>query len=256
MVPIRRVTLGNTGIETSYLGFGTGTSGYAGRSEQSKLGVEGLARLLLYAKDLGITFWDAAEDYGTHPHLARALSQVKRDEVVVATKTFARKSEELQNVVPRFLAELGTEYIDILLLHCITDAKRSDQLESALDTLIDCKKRGMVRAVGVSCHNLGALQAATGHPKIDVVLARINYDGVHMDASPAEVEPVLAQLHAAGQGVYGMKIYGQGQLTAECRRAMRYAFELGTVDALVLGMKNEAEIEENVALAREVAPVS
>jgi predicted aldo/keto reductase-like oxidoreductase len=100
--------------------------------------------------------------------------------------------------------------------------------------------------VGISSHNLGALRAAVATPWVEVVLVRINYDGVNMDGSPSEVEPVIEQLHEAGKGVYGMKVLGCGQLTSDVPRAFAYVLNLGTVDAVTVGMSSRAQLLENV----------
>ena len=99
---IEQVEFGATGLHVSKLCFGTGTNGWNSRSEQSDLGIDGLSSLLLYAHSQGITFWDSADQYGTHPHIARALQQVDRSSVVVTTKTNSRKPNEVRADVERF----------------------------------------------------------------------------------------------------------------------------------------------------------
>ncbi|HPQ17607.1 MAG TPA: hypothetical protein PLP04_20440, partial [Bryobacteraceae bacterium] len=72
-----RVKLGPAQVEVSRLAMGTGTNGYGGSSNQTrKLGLSGVADLLQAAYDQGITFWDAADQYGTHPHLREGLKRV------------------------------------------------------------------------------------------------------------------------------------------------------------------------------------
>src|SRR5690554_4799580 len=119
---MQRAVLGATGIEVSKLCFGTGTSGWNGRSNQSALGVRGLADLLHYVYDLGVTFWDTADQYGTHAHVKEALKRIERSRVVIASKTCAEDAATAQSDIERFLREMDTDYIDIVLLHCLTDA--------------------------------------------------------------------------------------------------------------------------------------
>jgi aryl-alcohol dehydrogenase-like predicted oxidoreductase len=240
---IDTVSLGATGLTVSRLGFGTGTNGWNGRSNQSELGVERLSSLLLYAYERGVRWWDTADQYGTHPHVAAALSQVPRSSVVVTTKTVSRTAEEVQGDVERFLAELGTDYLDIVHLHCLTGAAWPERLQGAMEVLSRSKAQGRVRAVGVSCHDLGALQSAARTPWPDVVLARVNYAGRNMDADPEQVLPVLRAMAAAGKGVCGMKILGAGELVADPERGLRYALGLPPVHAWVLGMMDEGQIE-------------
>ena len=112
------VTLGKTGIQTSRLAMGTGTVGSGHHSHQTDLGVAGLSALLLNGHDQGLRFFDAADSYGSHPHVAEALKHVPRDKVTVLTKTWARDATTARADIERFRQELGTDYLDICLMHC------------------------------------------------------------------------------------------------------------------------------------------
>ena len=178
------VELGLTGISTSRLCFGTGTHGWSHRSNQGDLGIKPLSRLLRFAYDRGITFWDTADMYGTHPHVAAALKQIDRETVTITSKTVSRTAEEVRADVERFLGELETDYIDIMLLHCLTDPQWADNLAGPMDVLSEYKERGILRAVGCSCHDFDALCAASQSDWVEVNLVRINPEGHAMCASP------------------------------------------------------------------------
>jgi predicted aldo/keto reductase-like oxidoreductase len=235
-----------TGLRVSRLAFGTGTHGWAHHSQQTALGIEGLAKLLTLGFERGVTFWDLADQYGSHPHAARALQRVPREEVVIATKTNSHNRRGVANDIDRFLEELNVDVIDIVLLHFINNARWVRRYSGAMQALTEAKDAGKVRAVGISSHNLGALRAAVTTPWVEVVLVRINYDGVNMDGSPSEVVPVIEQLHEAGKGVYGMKVLGCGQLTSDVPRAFEYVLNLGTVHAMTVGMSSRAQLLENI----------
>lgn len=151
MVP--QVTLGNTGIRVSRLCIGTGTSGWGGNSNQTRLGFDRLVDLLCYAYDRGVTFWDLADQYGSHPHAAAAMRRVGRENVLVTTKTVSRTPAEIHQDLDRFRRELDTDTLDIVLLHCLTDPEWVDKLGSVMEAMTKAKERGILRAVGVSCHN-------------------------------------------------------------------------------------------------------
>src|SRR6202049_2585158 len=202
------VTLGNTGIKTSRLAMGTGTVGSGGHSHQTALGVKGLSDLLLNGHDHGLRFFDAADSYGSHPHVAEALKHVQRDQVTVLTKSWARDPASMRADLDRFRKELGTDYIDICLMHCLTEADWTDRSKGVMDVLSEAKQKGIIRAHGCSCHSIEALRAAAKSPWVELDLARINPIGSHMDASPQEVVSVLKEMKAAGKGVIGMKILG------------------------------------------------
>ncbi len=250
--PIEVVQLGATGLSVSQLCFGTGTTGGGGRSQQSDLGLEGLSSLLLYAHERGITFWDAADGYGTHEHLARALRQVDRGSVTLTTKTTSRTAEMVAADVERFLGELKTDYIDIVLLHCLTRADWTDTASHAMDALSRCKERGLIRAVGTSCHDLGALTVSASSDWPDVNLVRINYAGEAMCGPPERVRELIEQMVISGKGVYGMKVVGGGgELTKDPARAIQYVVEQTGVHALVMGMTSRAQIDENAGLVSQ-----
>ncbi|MBN1814282.1 MAG: aldo/keto reductase [Anaerolineae bacterium] len=248
------VAFGNTGLRVSRLAFGTGTNGLGGRSEQTDLGVERLAGLLRLAHDHGVIFWDAADAYGSHPHVARALQGIPRDAVVIATKTMSRSTDKVAQDVDRFLRELGTDVLDIVLLHVMTRPDWPQRYAGAMEALSRAKEQGKVRAVGVSCHGLGSLRAAAESDWAEVVLARINMAGVNMDASPAKVVPVIGQLYTAGKAIYGMKALGCGQLAGKARAAIQYVLKLGIVHSIVIGISRRTQLVENVRLFEELAP--
>ena len=251
-----KVDLGLTGLQVSQLCFGTGTNGWNHRSNQGDLGIDRLPYLLRFAHERGVTFWDTADQYGTHSHIAEALNSLERESVTITTKTVSRNATDVRSDIERFLSELNTDYLDIVLLHCMTDADWPNRMQGSMDVLSDLKERGKILALGVSCHDFGAFQTTAHTDWVDVVLARINYANHSMDASPDEVLPVINQMVAAGKGVYGMKIVGGGsELTRYPGRAIRYVLENSAVHALVLGMMNEEEIIENIGLIDEYVVV-
>jgi aryl-alcohol dehydrogenase-like predicted oxidoreductase len=244
------VTLGRTGIKTSRLAMGTGTVGSGHHSHQTALGVKGLSELLLNGHDHGLRFFDAADSYGSHPHVAEALKHVKRDQVTVLTKTWARDAASARADLERFRRELGTDYLDICLMHCVTEGDWTERFKGVMDVLSEAKRKGVIRAHGCSCHSIEALRAAAKSPWVEVDLARINPIGSHMDADPQTVVSVLREMKAAGKAVIGMKILGQGDLSNRQSEALRYALSLGVLDAFTIGAESKAEQED---LIRRIA---
>ena len=244
------VTLGSTGIKTSRLAMGTGTVGYDHHSNQTALGVKGLSELLLNGYDHGLRFFDAADSYGSHAHVAEALKHVKRDKVTVLTKTWARDAAGARADLDRFRRELGVDYLDVCLMHCVTEGDWTQRFHGVMDVLSEAKQKGIIRAHGCSCHSIEALRAAAKSPWVEIDLARINPIGSHMDADPATVVGVLKEMKAAGKAVVGMKILGQGDLRGRQSEALRYALGLGVLDAFTIGAESRAEQED---LIRRVA---
>ena len=242
------VTLGRTGIVVSRLAQGTGTSGVGKASNQTRaLGLQGLAELLRAGVDNGLGFWDLADQYGTHPHAREALKTVPRDKVVILTKTHASTDREMWADLDRFRREIGTEMLDIVLLHCMMDDNWPRQKAGAMAALSRAKEKGMIRAHGVSCHTLGALQTAAAAEWVDVDLARLNPARIAMDADVDEVLPVLHEMKRKGKGVIGMKILGAGGLRPRVDEALRYALASPVLDCFTIGAESRGELEDLLA---------
>jgi 1-deoxyxylulose-5-phosphate synthase len=248
-----RVTLGKTGIKLSRLAMGGGTNGVKKTSVQGRLGVYGFADLLEHAYDHGVNFFDTADQYGTHEHVREAVRRLGRSNVVLLTKTRALTAAEVRKDLDRFRRELGTDSIDIMLLHCMTSPTWTKEMEGPMEVLSRAKEQGIIRAHGVSCHSLAALQLAAKTPWVEVDLARINPAQSHMDADPATILALLRQMKDAGKGIIGMKIFGAGSLSGEVDRALAYAGKLDVLDAFTIGFQARAQFDE---VARKLPPLS
>lgn len=247
------VTLGNTGLKTSRLAMGTGTFGFGHTSRQTSLGVKSLSDLLVNGFDRGLLFFDTADVYGSHPHVAAALGRVARDKVTVMTKTWARDPRTARDDLERFRRELKTDYIDIVLMHCLTEGDWTTRFRGVMDVLSEAKQKGIIRAHGVSCHSIEALRAAAKSPWVEVDLVRMNPAGLHMDSDPETVAGVIREMRAAGKGIIGMKILGQGELRNRTDQALKFALSLGLLDTFTIGAETRAEQED---LIRRIATIS
>jgi 1-deoxyxylulose-5-phosphate synthase len=244
------VTLGKTGIQTSRLAMGTGTVGSGHHSHQTALGIDGLSRLLLNGYDHGLRFFDSADSYGSHPHVAEALKHVPRDKVTVLTKTWARDAASARADLDRFRRELGVDYIDICLMHCLTESDWTGRYKGVMDVLSEAKEKGIIRTHGCSCHSIEALRLATNSPWVEVHLVRINPIGSFMDSDPDTVVSVIKEMKAAGKGIFGMKILGQGDLRNRQDEALNFSLSLNLLDAFTIGAESKSEQED---LIRRIA---
>jgi 1-deoxyxylulose-5-phosphate synthase len=236
------VVLGKTGIRTSRLAMGTGTIGFGGSSNQTRLGMSPFSRLLINGyNDNGLRFFDTADSYGSHPYVATALKQLPRDKVVVMTKTDNRDPNGVRRDLDRFRRELGIDYIDIVLIHCVVESDWTTRYRGVMDNLSEAKHQGIIRAHGVSCHSLTALRAAAASPWVEVDLVRLNPIGSHMDADPDTVIKIIKQMRADGKGIIGMKILGQGDMRDKPSEAIRYALNSGVLDAFTIGAESQKE---------------
>jgi predicted aldo/keto reductase-like oxidoreductase len=251
------VTLGNSGVKVTRLAFGTGS--YGGKV-QRELGQERFTRLVRHAYDRGIRFFESADAYSEmHEMLAIALRGLPRDSYRLMTKYRLRETEDPKATIDRLRRELDSEYFDILLLHCVRVPDWAEQHERLRDALSEAKDRKVILAHGASCHGLLPLRAFPAHTDwLDVALLRVNHDGTRMDTLKQvdsddlgdvnEVVGHIKEIRAKGTGVIGMKIMGEGQFkTPEQRDAsIRFVTRLGAVDAVTIGYKSEAEIDEAI----------
>jgi aryl-alcohol dehydrogenase-like predicted oxidoreductase len=256
------ITLGRTGIRTSRVAMGTGVHGGMRESNHTRMGAENAHRLIRDMFDRGVRGFDLADLYGTHPLIPPALAGLPRDQFTLFSKIWWRpggipepERPDADVVVHRFLKELKTDYLDLVLLHCVEAADWPKALSRQMEVLADLKKKGAVRAVGVSCHSLAALKAAAEEPWVDSVHARINPFQMSMDGPPEEVAPVLKTLRAKGKGVVGMKIIGEGKLRNDETRkdqSIRYAWAEGLVDMVTVGFEKTAELDDFANRLRRV----
>jgi aryl-alcohol dehydrogenase-like predicted oxidoreductase len=261
--PYAVIPLGKTPLRVSRVCLGTGMRGGGRESNQTRLGKEKFEALIRGSFERGVTLFDLADSYGTHPYVAPALNGIPRDRYSIVTKIWfwqgalpEAERQPADAAVARFLRELQTDYIDLVLLHCMTAATWPSDLRRQMDLLSALKEKGRVRALGVSCHSLEALEAAAAEPWVESVHARINPYGMSMDGPPEQVIPRLRRIHDAGKGVVGMKILGEGRLRNDVIRrgeSVKFALTLGCVDVLNVGCESLSEIDDLAALVRRVS---
>jgi len=251
---VDQVALGKTGLKLSRLGFGTGT---IGGNVQRGLGHEGFNRLLRYAYDQGITYIDTAQNYGTHEWVREAIKGLPREKLFIQSKMPGLPDKPLE-VIERYLKELGTDYIDSLLMHCMVKRSWPDDQKRLMDALEEAKAKKLIRAKGISCHSLPALGRTAETDWVDVQLVRVNPQAKHIDGpgeswnSPGDdIQPVVKEIKAIrqkGKGVIAMKVMGEGEFTQpeEREKSIRFVMQSGLVDAAVIGFKSTAEIDEAI----------
>src|SRR4051812_847780 len=247
--PTDKVVLGKTGIEVSLVGMGTGSHGSNQASNQTRLGVKEFTRVVRHALDRGVCLFDVADQYGSHVYLREALRGIPRDKYVIQTKTHATSAANAKSHIERYRMELGVDHIDILLLHCMTKADWPTEYRGAMEYLMQAKEEKLIRAHGTSCHGMDPLGISAKHPFVEVDLARINPEGLIMDdKKPDEVASELQEMHDAGKGVVGMKIFGEGRINTPERKdaSLRYVLGLGTVNAFILGFESADQVDDTL----------
>jgi len=257
------VSLGKSNLKVSRLSLGTGMKGGKRASNHTRMGQKKFTELVRGAHERGSRFFDLADMYGTHGYFADAMNGVPRDEYAFTTKIWWNKGgipeperPDADVVVKRFLKELKTDHLDLVLLHCVTSGSWTTDLSKQMELLARLKQEGVVRAHGVSCHSLVSLQAAAKEPWVDSIHARINPYGARMDGEPAAILDVLKEAKKNGKGVVGMKIIGEGTFRDDVdkkRASVRLALTCGCVDVLLVGCETLAELDEIRSFMAEVS---
>ena len=250
-IAVGKVKLGNCGITVSRIAMGTGTRGYNNSSNMTRAGMDHFKKLAHHAYEHGIYFYDMAEGYGSMPYVGESIKTLPRENVVLLTKMWTHEngSNEVQSVsdnIDRYRKQLGSDYIDILLMHCMMSGGWSKNRTHYMDGFSKAKQDGIVKAVGVSCHNIDALREAVDSPWVDVIMARINPFGSKMDGTPDEIKKILADAKENGKGIIGMKIFGEGENVRDDEReqSIQFAFKEGNVHCTTLGMETIAQMDD------------
>ena len=248
------VTLGKTGVKLSRLGIGTGSN--SGKV-QFELGQETFNKLVRYAYDKGIRYFDCAQGYKTYPWIGEAIKGLPREKIFILSK-ISGKPENPAEVIDSQLKNYQTDYIDCLLVHCAVKDSWTDDQRRLMDAIDEAQQKGKVRAKGVSCHSLPALRVAAESKWVQVNLVRVNPQAVHIDGETPKwdepgnkIEPVvelMKKMHANGHGIIGMKLIRNGDFTnADDReKSIRYAMAQPEIDAVVIGCKSPSEIDEAI----------
>ena len=258
------VELGKTGVKVSRLAQGTGFHGGNHPPSRPARGRRLSTAWCATVSTTAVTFMDMADLYGSHPFVKDVVKGLPRDKFTLSTKIWPQKANWVQpsggakEEVDRFRKELDTDYLDICLIHCMQNAKWATQFEKIRDELSELKQKGTVRAVGVSCHDLGALKVAAEHPWVDVIFARVNHKcgrQYSCDGSVEEVSAVLKTARKNGKGIVGMKIFGEGKLVKpeEKDASLKFVFTNELVDAITIGTLNTSEVEDTLKRMSQVA---
>lgn len=242
------IRLGKSGISVSRLCIGSLTVSPV----QANLPPERAAEVLAYAFSRGICFTDTAQYYENYPLIRRALQLYGGDGTVISTKTYAYSRETAEAAVEEARRGLDRDVIDIFMLHEQESYGTLCGHREALDYLLECKARGIIRAVGVSMHHVaavrGVIELYRRGMELDVIHPIFNRAGYGIaDGTVADMRAAVAEAHAMGIGVFAMKALGGGHLFRDAAAAFDFVLDRPYVDAVAVGMQSEAEVDANIA---------
>ena len=255
MLPVKvdMVDLGKTGLRVSRLAMGMGTNGWNHQSNQTRIGLEKFKLMVQAGFERGIRFLDTADTYGSHLFVKEALKMLPREQLTLMTKIWTdnldwHPLQPVDQTIERIRQELQTDYLDIVLLHCMTKATWTDDKKRFMDGLSEAKAKGLIKKVGFSAHDFGALQNGVSHEWPDIVLARINNKEVRMDGTPDKIHALLDIASAKGKGVLGMKIFGGGGLVKDEERiaSLQFTVKSNKIHAMTIGMEDAVQVHDTV----------
>ncbi len=254
------VALGEmSGLVVSRMAMGTGSVGMNNGSNQTRLGQEAFTNLLRYGYDHGVRFIDMAEGYGSMPFVGEAIKGLPRENLTLLSKMWASadNSPRLEPVRPRiekYLNWLGSDYLDVLLIHCQMSGDWNTTRTAHMEAFSRAKEEGLVRSVGVSCHNIDALRTAASEPWVEVIMVRINPFGTSMDGPVDEVREIMRVARENGKGLIGMKIFGEGKHVTEPEReqSIRFALHEAGAHALTLGTESVEQMDDAIRRVKRI----
>ena len=241
---MQKVILGNTGLKVSHAGFGVLPIG----PSQLALPLEKGAEIIKHAIKNGINFLDTAQYYRTYPYIKKALENEDFKDLVICSKSLCEDYDGMMDAILEACKELDRDVIDIFLMHEV----RSGQLElrtGAWEALKDAKKKGLVRAIGLSTHHVDITEAAADIRELDVVFPLINYAGLGIRkgdefSTKEEMLQAISKCHDAGKGVFSMKAFGGGSLTANYQEALNYVFSKPEIDSVMIGFGKISDVDD------------
>ncbi|NQT25956.1 aldo/keto reductase [candidate division KSB1 bacterium] len=250
------VPLGKTGLKISRLGLGAGSN--SGEVQRS-LGHAGFNKLIRYAHERGVRYIDTASSYHTHTWIREAIQGLPREDFFILTKMSGLPDNPMKEL-EQYRKELGVDYIDSLLVHAQVHPDWVETHKRLIDAFEEAKHKQIIRSHGVSCHSFPAIRKAAELEWVDVNLVRINPQGVKLDTeketyfdhSTTDSVPIILgqirQMKKNGHGVIGMKLIADGDFTnpQDRKKSIRFAIQKSDVDAVVIGFKSIAEIDEAI----------
>jgi len=257
------IEYGRTGLQISRLCIGTGHF-------KNVYDPDAGGAFLQQVLEAGVTFWDTAESYGSHPHIAAAFRRIDRSRIVLQTKTGEAEYEKARERIDVALRDLGTDYLDVILLHGVNSPRDLEQREGALRAMLEAKAAGKVRAVGCSTHLYTGpvMDAVTARPELEVILTTLNREGAMLEGSIVDPAPdaprepqqpnrddhveQVRRAYEAGKGISLMKVIAAGNVPeAERPDWIRWAFDFPFAHAVNIGITHPPELDLDVRLERE-----
>ena len=245
MFTIKKKKLGINGLVVTELCFGTLPLGPL----QTNMSLAKGAEVIKYALNNGVNFIDTAHVYRTYKYVKEAIKDIDREKYVIASKSKESKYDKVKKEVEEGLEKLGLEYFDIFHIHAAREANPFDVRSEALKALVDCKKEGLIKNIGIATHYVKVVKEASMVDEIDIVFPIINKVGMGIvDGSAEEMLEAIKSAKEKGKGIYAMKTLAGGRLINELYDAITFVRNNSFIDCIAVGMVDKKEVDINLSI--------
>lgn len=235
--------LGNTGIKVSQLCFGGLTVGPL----QANLSPAEGGKVIEKAFELGVNFIDTAQLYKTYEHIKEGMKNFNREDIIISSKSYAYDTKTARESIDDALKSLGTDYVDIFMLHEQESEHTIRGHYEALEYYLRLKEKGIIRAVGLSTHAIAGVKAAVKYKEIDIIHPIVNVSGLGIsDGNVKEMITEMKNYKARGGGIFSMKPLGGGNLINRIDKSFNFILGLDCIDSIAVGMQTIDEVVANV----------
>ncbi len=241
---MRKVLLGNTGMEVSVIGFGGIPIQRVNQEEATKI--------ILECKNQGINFIDTAQAYTvSEEYIGNALKEVGRENFYIATKAMGYDYESMKQAIEKSLSTMQLDYIDLFQVHNVSKQDQLDTVLSengALKALVEAKNKGLIKHIGITGHIREILMQALDHDEFETI--QFPYNPVESQGTE-----LFQKALKKGLGTIAMKPMAGGAFTKQ-KLSLKYIVNSNLINIAIPGMDSVEQVIENAAVGKALEPLT
>lgn len=232
---MEKTRLGRTGLMVTRTSFGA--------LPIQRVSFDEAKKLLVKAYDNGINFFDTARGYtDSEEKIGYALAEVRKN-IIIATKTFSQDKKTLFEHLETSLKNLKTDYVDILQLHNPADLSDPNDPDSTYAGLLEAKRKGMVRFIGITNHRIKIAMEAVASGLYDTMQFPLSSLSSDVDLE------LIEQCKKYDVGLIAMKAMSGGLIT---NAASTFAFLRQYENVVpIWGIQRESELDEFLSMEEQ-----
>lgn len=204
-------------------------------------------KLLNFAYEQGINFFDTAELYDNYNIIKEFIKYKDRETLTIATKSYAYDKATAEYSVNKALKEMNTEYLDIFMLHEQDNGNNFMGHYEAVERFMKYKEAGIIKHFGISTHRIEAVEDSIKFKEIEIVFPLLNAKGIGIhDGTITDMINAVKKAKEYNKFILAMKVYGGGHLINDAEKSFEFVKNIREVDAMAVGMATEEEIYANI----------